>query len=447
MPSRLDKNEHTAFREYAGYVSELMRLMEDTSVSSDWQRKVDLALNGQPNRELRRLSSLQDRRYYGTYFTGPALGDSLLANCTSINQRSIFYDPSCGMGDLLLAAARRLPLAENLAQTVTAWGKQLAGTDLHVEFIRGVRTRLVLLARKRLQTTEVLTKPLDEFFPKIKVGDGFVEQVLFRQASTVLMNAPFRLVQSPVGCSWASGLVSQAGLFAVTALERVRPGIEVLAILPEVLRSGTFSEHWRNRISELAEVSRIVPCGVFDGSADVDVFSIKLVKRAPKARRQKPWPKRPLAASTTVADHFDVHVGKVVPHRDRRAGREYAYIHPRCVPTWKMINAFSETRRHSGNPFQAPFVVIRRTSRVGDKYRATASIIGGDQQVAVENHLIVCLPKDKTTRSCKSLMRHLKTKFVNEFLDDRIRCRHLTVGAVMAIPFHVTTGRSSAQRN
>jgi hypothetical protein len=32
-------------------------------------------------------------------------------------------------------------------------------------------------------------------------------------------------------------------------------------------------------------------------------------------------------------------------------------------------------------------------------------------------------------------MTHLRSQIVNDFLDQRIRCRHLTVGAVAAIPF------------
>jgi hypothetical protein len=68
-------------------------------------------------------------------------------------------------------------------------------------------------------------------------------------------------------------------------------------------------------------------------------------------------------------------------------------------------------------------------------YRAAATVIAGGKSVAVENHLIVCEPKKKTQAMCKELMRQLKTTAVNEFLDERIRCRHLTVGAVAAIPF------------
>ena len=98
---------------------------------------------------------------------------------------------------------------------------------------------------------------------------------------------------------------------------------------------------------------------------------------------------------------------------------------------------FPESRRHEGKVYAPPFVAIRRTSRPGHPYRATATIIAGKIPVAVENHLIVCEPKNGTLRTCRELMRQLKTEAVNEFLNARIRCRHLTVGSVAAIPFAV----------
>jgi hypothetical protein len=222
----------------------------------------------------------------------------------------------------------------------------------------------------------------------------------------------------------------------VRALERIKPGAEVLAILPEVLRSGSFSQRWRNRVSELAEVHLIEPYGIFDESADVDVFLLRLVRRLKGLSiTAKKWPTARTCGKSTVGAYFDVHVGRVVPYRDPEAGPEYPYIHPRCVPRWTAMRRFTERRRHCGPAYQPPFVVLRRTSRPGDAYRATASIISGNEPVAVENHLIVCEPKDKTIKACRELMRQLKADAVNEFLNRRIRCRHLTVGAVISIPY------------
>jgi hypothetical protein len=340
------------------------------------------------------------------------------------------------MGDLLLAAAKHLPIADSLSATIRLWGTRLGGTDLHPEFVQGTKLRLILLARQQLKAIHPLTERIQDTFPHIRVGDGLRERLLFRRANTLLMNTPFGRVVGDKGCTWSAGRVSAAATFTVTALERVRPGTEVLAILPEVLRSGSFSERWRERVAELADIHLVEPYGVFDDSADVDVFLLRLVRREPgRSKAANKWPAWRQHGGSTIGDYFDVHVGRVVPHRDRKIGTEYSYIHPRCVPTWSVMREFSEKRKHRGPAYQPPFVVLRRTSRPGDAYRATASVVVGKDLVAVENHLIVCEPKDKTVKVCRALMRHLKSKMVNAFLDQRIRCRHLTVGAVAAIPF------------
>ena len=99
------------------------------------------------------------------------------------------------------------------------------------------------------------------------------------------------------------------------------------------------------------------------------------------------------------------------------------------------MNKFTEFRCYEGKVYQPPFVVIRRTSRPGHPYRAAATVITGEKSIAVENHLIVCEPKHKTQAMCKKLMFQLKTEAMNRFLDERIRCRHLTVRVVSEIPF------------
>jgi hypothetical protein len=181
----------------------------------------------------------------------------------------------------------------------------------------------------------------------------------------------------------------------------------------------------------------VKPYGIFDESADVDVFLLRVKRRIKKIKaKSAKWTTAPAKAKSTIGDSFEVHVGRVVPHRDPEQGKSHPYIHARCVPAWEVMRKFDQHRRHAGKVYQAPFVVIRRTSRPGHPYRATATVIAGKQKVAVENHLIVCEPKDKTLRSCLTLKTQLQTKAVNEFLDARIRCRHLTVSSVAAIPFN-----------
>jgi len=287
MSSTLNRTKRSPFGSYRTYVSRLQVLMRETRLKSDWEGQVIAALNGEASAELRRAVDLKTRRKYGAYFTGTTLGECLLKKCSSFDANRTFYDASCGMGDLLLAAAKNLPLAKNLPETLAQWGRQLTGTDLHAEFVAGAKTRLVLLARQRHQTTEALSVSPDGYFPCIRVGDGLAARTAFQRATTLLLNPPFGLAKAPKDCDWAGGRVSQAATFVIAALERSRAGTEVLAILPEVLRSGSFSEHWRNRISELAEVHIIEPYGIFDESADIDVFLFRLVRRAESKRALK----------------------------------------------------------------------------------------------------------------------------------------------------------------
>ena len=432
----LKKTERSPFSDYSAYVSKLKCLAVESHHAAGWATRVHAALNGQASAELRRVVPVETRRKFGAFFTGTDLGSQLIDCGTGFGGKSIFYDPTCGMGDLLIAAARKLPLCKTLPDTLQRWGHQLTGTDLHREFIEGARTRLVLLARQLHQTDEVLRSSDTELFPNIRVADGLQQVALFTRATHLLLNPPFGQAAAPAGCKWAGGRITEAAAFVITALERARPGTQMLAILPEVLRSGSFSEHWRKRVSQLAGVKLVQPYGIFDDSADVDVFLLRLARHA-ETQKSAPhvWTNTTSPRFATVADFFDVHVGRVVPHRDEESGPLLRYIHPRNIATWVEVTRISEKRRHDGRAYKPPFVVLRRTSRPGHPYRAAATIILGKAPVAVENHLIVCEPHDKSADTCRALMAQLHTPRVNDFLDQRIRCRHLTVGAVAAIPF------------
>jgi hypothetical protein len=396
---------------------------------------VHAALNGQAGAELRLAAPLETRRKFGAFFTGTDLGAKLIGCGTGFGPKSVFYDPTCGMGDLLIAAARQLPICKSLPKTLKQWGQQLSGTDLHQEFIDGARTRLVLLARQRHKSDEVLKSSNAEFFPNIRVADGLKQAALFSRATHLLLNPPFGQVAAPLDCKWAGGRITEAAAFVIAALEQAKPGTQMLAILPEVLRSGSFSEHWRRRVSQLAEIQLVEPYGIFDDSADVDVFLLRLASRA-DTQNPAPhlWTTTAAPHTVQLADFFDVHVGRVVPYRDKKAGPLHRYIHPRNIAVWTEVTRIPEKRRHKGVAYQPPFVVLRRTSRPGDPYRAAATVVLGKKPVAVENHLIVCEPRDKSADTCRALMSQLHTQRANEFLDQRIRCRHLTVGAVREIP-------------
>lgn len=426
-----------AFENIGDYVKTMQALAFEDADGMVWNERCLAVLNGEVGKELRRAVPITVRRKFGAFFTGAVLGAKLMTHVTNLSSKSVLHDPTCGMGDLLLAAAKLLPLQENLQKTLRSWGRQLSGTDLHSEFITGAKARLILLARLRHGPNAVGINSNMDYFPHIKVGDGATSHAEIQRASHILMNPPFGAVPAPSDCKWASGRITEAASFMVNILENAKPSCEVLAILPDVLRSGSFSEHWRAAMTALAEVHLVEPYGIFDESADIDVFITRLVRR----RNDKPketkfgWPTLASQASTTVSEFFNVHIGRVVPHRDKKIGPRYAYIHARCVPPWSVMSEFSETLQHNGKPYQPPFVVIRRTSRPEQEHRAIATVIRGDAPVAVENHLIVCEPIDGTLATCKKLMKQLRNDTASEFLNVRIRCRHLTVGAIRDVPF------------
>jgi hypothetical protein len=47
----------------------------------------------------------------------------------------------------------------------------------------------------------------------------------------------------------------------------------------------------------------------------------------------------------------------------------------------------------------------------------------------------VCIPRDGSLASCEALMRQLAEDAADRYLNERIRCRHLTVKAVRDVPF------------
>lgn len=428
-------HQSSPFEDIRDYVLTLRTLVAEISNSEAWEIRCNAALDGEAGRELRRIAPIELRREFGVFFTGAKLSSALVAQCVNFGEESVFFDPTCGMGDLLLAIARQLPLGKTLNKTLESWGRQLSGTDLHPEFIEGAKVRLTLLARQRHWIDGEAVNLSVDYFPHIRVADALAEKAAFHRATHVLMNPPFGLIQSSGDYKWGSGRMSAAALFVCAALERIREGTEVLAILPDVLRSGSNFHHWRNTVAKSTEIRLIKSFGIFDESADIDVFLLHLMSRPPDMVEGNVtnWPQAQ-RAETTISDVFNVSVGRVVPYRDELQGELHPYIHPRGVAPWRVMTKFSESRKHKGQPFVPPFVVIRRTSRPEQPYRAAATVIAGNQPVFVENHLIVCQPHDGSLAACEELMRQLKTDAVNDFLNSRIRCRHLTVKAIRDIP-------------
>lgn len=429
-------NKDLGFSPYREFTEELRRLVNGPLTNESWNDRVNSCLDGTASTEVCRLVALPVRRKFGVFFTGSKLAEKLIDKLQVNPTTDFIYDPAVGAGDLLLAVARRLPIQRTLIKTLETWGHCLAGTDIQAEFVEAAKLRLVLLARQRHGATAVLPKKWEKYFPYIYEGNGLFQSVLYARATHLIMNPPFSISSPQEGCEWTGGRVSDAARFVINALEQTKPGACLLAILPDVLRSGSFQCRWRERVSDLAEVTSLKRHGVFDASADIDVFLLKLKRRPNELAMIRRWPVPTRCIAGTIGDFFDVHVGRVVPHRDPETGPEYPYIHPRRVPTWQVMSKFPERRCYEGLVYKPPFVVIRRTSRPGHPYRATATVISGKNAIAVENHFIVCEPKNHMLDVCMKLMEELKTEAVNDFLNACICCRHLTIGAVSSIPFH-----------
>jgi hypothetical protein len=416
-----------------GYADELAALLASRR-SNARDEGLIAALDGEVSRRLRACVPLEERRRDGAFFTRRGLADQLLVGQTQLIQASeVIADTACGAGDLLLAAARALPIASSVQQTLTLWGRRLVGRELNPVYVRTARLRLALLASARVgRAWRGDEKMLVELLPDIAVGDGMEFEVTDKK-SLVLLNPPFGAVTATE--PWGAGRVARAAVFTARIVERLPEGAVLRAVLPDVLRSGSNYRHWRSHIEERLHVERVEPVGQFDPWTDVDVFLLS--GRASSGGGRVTWwpPASTELGCTTVGDHFEVRVGPVVPHRDRAIGDESPYLRAHDLPLHGEHRPGAVRRRHPGRRFKPPLVVVRRTSRPAHgRSRLTATLIAGSELVLVENHLIACVPRDGTLVTCQRLIAASADERTTAWLDQRLRCRHLTVSALRDVP-------------
>lgn len=428
---------------YSAYSSDLRRLADGLR-AVPWQAAqadVESALNGQAGTRLRDLVPRAVRRAEGAYFTGSqvrARFDSLLSDGPG------FWDPACGAGDLLLAAAERLPLAANLRDTLDTWGASLRGGDLQPSFVEVAKLRLFLLAaarhRKRGDEIDQSSTEGIKAFRNIKVSNAHeaIQSTHSFQGSLVI-NPPFGSMQAPHDCQWASGSVSQAAVMTLSAIQKLAIEHQVVAVLPDVLRSGSRYARWREEIESTIQLDQVDLYGQFDEHTDVDVFLLSGRRRRRAKQRQGTlwWP----AADPmhTISEVFDVRVGTVVDNRDPHLGPASPFLTARDLGESRELCAPIRHRNFSGRLFTPPFVAIRRTSRPGLRSggfgRASGTIVTGSIPIAVDNHVIVLDPVNGSADDCERLLKVLESPETSLWLDQRIRCRHLTVGVVRSIPW------------
>jgi len=346
-------------------------------------------------------------------------------------------DPSVGAGDLLIEVAKHLPIEGDLLQTIEKWGRLLHGRDIEPTFVRLTKARLVLLAASRVSNHPGDNNVcLEDMFPEIRIGDGLALLGSGWAGTHILMNPPFTYRPAPDGTTWASGRTNLAALFLHEAVEHAEPGTRLTAILPDVIRTGTRYDQLRSIVAKNLLSPVVAPYGQFDEWTDIDVFILSGVIGDSLSRKRsiKWW--NPTVGKR-LGDLFNVHVGPVVPHRDTDSGPLQPYLYARAVPQEGEFDASrAERRGYQKRAFNPPFVVVRRTSRPGERQRGTGTIIVGKGKVQIENHLLVLQPKNGSLDDCRKVIDLLDTEHAKRWLDERIRCRHLTVGAISEIPWN-----------
>lgn len=419
--------------DFEKYTRELRRLLFQSGINRQDERLV-AALDGEPGRKLRESVRGTLLRESGTFFTGAKISSRLVRGLTNIC-RTGAVDPACGAGDLLLAVARNLPIRRTFEETMEAWAACLAGCDIHGEFVTATKLRLCLLALQRGVALPSSQMNMSDILVKITSADGMTHSPL-DEPKLVVMNPPYTRVTAPDDCEWAEGLVSSAALFVDRWLELIPRAGRLIALLPDVLRTGSNYRAWRESVLRRSSLEHLEILGRFDQSADVDVFAATfLVGSGRVVGGPGAWKWTNGSRISTVGDRFSVHVGSIVPHRDRKAGRQHAYLNAKAAPPWGTCKRLSGRIRTERTVFQPPCVVVRRTSSPSDAMRAIGTVILGSRSVAVENHLLVLTPYNDSVEECYELIKILKSAKTTKWLNQRIRCRHLTVDAVAAIPW------------
>jgi hypothetical protein len=273
----------------------------------------------------------------------------------------------------------------------------------------------------------------DALLPNVKVADGVAQWNLGRNISTVVVNPPFAHVIADTKCKWTQGRTSHAALFIERCLEESSIGTHIAAILPDVLRTGSRYAAWRRRVQQSSRTFSIEVAGRFDQFTDVDVFLLKIDIGEPS--KDSDWGHPRKDDGQVLRDLFDIHVGPVVPFRLTAKGQWRPYVHAKVLPPWKTVTEFTENIRFLGKTYKPPFVLVRRTSKSDYKQRCIGTLVTGERELAVENHLLILQPKDGKLSTCKDLLNLLKADDTSDWMNQRIRCRHLTVGALGELPW------------
>jgi hypothetical protein len=427
----------TAVSKFSEYSSEIEQVLTNsTQLGRINTTEIKKILNGETTTALESLVPITTRKEAGIFFTSSELANRVANNISLIlSSNRTIIDAALGAGNLLLACTQFLPIGQSVEDTLALWSKSLLGFDIFPEFVQSARLRLTLAAVMRHNGEIPQDLNYLSFFQGLKEQDVFSKPL--PEASCIIVNPPFGSMLIPNDCKWASGKVQTAAWYIDKLLSSAPEGQHLVAILPDVLNSGSRYIKWRQKVASLVNYLGIEPAGRFDSNTDVDVFILHVIKKSKKDVGVV-WPQYSVIcgqnSSHRLAEYFNIHVGAVVPHRDKIEGKIWPYIHSRTASAWQIITNIQEERKSSHTTYAPPFVVVRRTSSPSDRYRCLAAIVNETRNVAVENHLLVLQPKDMSLQTCKKLLRLFKEETTNEWFNNRIRCRHLTVSVMSEFP-------------
>ncbi|MEA0761503.1 hypothetical protein [Xanthomonas campestris] len=391
---------------------------------------LEVLIDGEASRTINALLGRDRRRSDGIFFSGPQWASRLRAAIPHGPFRR-YVDPSCGVGDLLLEVAAHLPLAPDLRATLAQWSRLFYGMDLHAPLAHVAWSRMQALALRRHGIMGGYAGSIVAIDGNFSPLNSLMQTWALRPGDCVLMNPPFNAVLSPSWSKTCRGRVTAAALFLERAVSEAAPGTTIAALVPEVIRSGSRFERLRELFHRSCHVHEFTAQGRFSPEADIDVSILSMTIRAETRGKIESPLHGP--GQQTLGDVAKIRVGTIVPHRACKGRASRPYLDVDNSPVWEEIYP-SKKARFIGNSFTPPFVVIRRTSGPSDRERARATLVRGKEPVIVENHLLVVMPNKATLKSCRDIIRVLKDSRTTTWLNEMLRCRHLTVRVMKQLP-------------
>lgn len=389
-------------------------------------------------RVMRSLFPVKKLQESGSFFTGRILAEKLIsAFSLPIDRNSRVLDPACGAGNLLIECSRHLPVYPSLYRTLTEWGGILHGWDINPSYIESTKLRLILEAVRRGCQSDCTLEDACQRLRRIHCFDALSAQAEnFTGITHLAANPPFIATPSPCPNTWGEGKTNLAGVMLLHCLQYLPDGAEVSVILPDVLRSGSRYRIFRQKTETYLD-AQCDQLGRFDEKTNVDVFLLH-GKRCNKSKIF--WYEE--SDGQTVGDKFEVFTGPVVEYREVFKGPETPYLTAKNVKTGEIIEQAGHLRPYSGKTHCGPLVLLKRTSSPKEKIRLKVAVVADTRPLALENHLIAIRPHSGTLDDCLMLADWLCKTTANEFINKRIRMRHLSVGAGKSIPLPINIPES-----